>query len=96
MAVLNAAVAGSANRSGDLLTGGVIIEASNFWHYDGFTIINRSPRQDAGNSCRRIIFEIIVGTRFLMLSELSHPPSRNSRSRPPEGRDHFTRRALAS
>jgi hypothetical protein len=86
MAVLNAAVAGFANRSRDLLTGGVIIEASNFWHYDSFTIINRSPRHDAGNRCRRTIIELISGTRLLTLSEWSRPPSRNSLSRPPARR----------
>jgi hypothetical protein len=40
MAVLNAAVAGFANRSRDLLAEVVIIAPSNPWHYDGVTSIN--------------------------------------------------------
>jgi predicted dinucleotide-binding enzyme len=40
MAILNAAVAGFANRCRDRLAGVVIIDASNPWHYDGVTGIN--------------------------------------------------------
>jgi predicted dinucleotide-binding enzyme len=97
MAVLNAAVAGFANRSRDLLAGVVIIDAANPCHYDGVTSINDLR----GKTSEAVAVE--PSSKSSVAQGFSCYPSGHTRpvairfpGRPPEGRDHFARRALAS
>jgi hypothetical protein len=96
MAVLNAAVARFANRSGDLLTGGVIIEASNF----GTTTVSRSSTDLRGMMPETVAVEL--SSNSSVAQGFSRCPSGHARpvairfpARPPVGHDHFARRALA-